>query len=226
MDTEGVGDMEPPDTFAIIPVYGIIGKHLSMMETMCGGYDLDEMCEQIDAIAQDQTIQTVIFDFRTPGGTVVGLPEAAAEIAELTTERHTVAFTDTECCSAGYWLASQCGDVFSSPSAIIGSIGVKAYVLDESRALAQQGIVVNAFSSGKYKTMFDSYRPMTDEEKAWLQKWVDDTGTEFRTAVTSTRRNVTPEAMQGQVFRGKEAIDAGLVDGNYSDIDELIAALS
>jgi len=215
------GEMTPPGC-AIIPVHGIIGKHLSMIETLCGGYDLDQLCEAVDLAASDDSIQSVVFDFRTPGGTVTGLPEAASEIAELAQSKPCYAWTDSMCCSAGYWLASQCeAGVYAAPSAIVGSIGVKAYTVDESRALANQGIVVNAFSSGKYKTMGDPYRSMTDEEKAMLQAWVDSTGAQFREAVTSVRQSIVPDAMQGQCFRGQDAIDNGLVDGNPSDLMDL-----
>jgi ClpP class serine protease len=66
---------------AIIPVHGIIGKHLSMLETMCGGCDLDRVSQMLDVAAADESVKRVLLDFRTPGGTVTGFPELARKIA-------------------------------------------------------------------------------------------------------------------------------------------------
>ena len=107
---------------AIIPVHGIIGKHLSMMETMCGGCDLDEVCDMLDMAEQDDTVARVLLDFRTPGGTVTGIPEMARKIANYS--KPTIGFTDSECCSAGYYLASQCGKFYATESSTVGSVGV------------------------------------------------------------------------------------------------------
>ena len=210
---------------ALIPVHGIIGKHLSELEMLCGGCSLDAVQDQIEEVGGDDGIQHVVFDFRTPGGTVTGVPEIGELIAELTANKdNTLAFTDSLCCSAGYWMASQCAVIAVTKSSILGSIGVRAYYEDASRYYKNQGVEPQEFSSGKFKTMGSPYRPMTDEEKAMIQKRVDDYGAEFRDAVRSTRE-IQDDKMEGQIFSGKEAAAIGMADYIVKGIDDAIEKL-
>lgn len=205
---------------AVIPVHGIIGHHLSGLETMCGGCDLGAVGAMIDAAMADDGIQKLLFDFRTPGGTVTGVPELASKIGNINGKK-TVAYTDSECCSAGYWLASQCDAFYTSESADVGSIGVYMVLLDESRALENEGIKVNAISAGKYKLSGASFRPLSDEERAMFQAGVDKTYNAFKSAILR-KRAIKDSVMQGQVYDGIEACELGLCDGIVNDISELL----
>lgn len=212
---------EAPPSCMVIPVHGILGKHLDLMETLCGGCDLDNVCAMLEAAADDDGVEFVMLDFRSPGGTVTGIAEAADEIAELAKLKPVGAFTDSQCCSAAYWMASQCSTIFATPSATLGSVGVIAVMFDESRALANQGITPNEFRSGRMKGMGASYRPMTEEEKTFMQARVDGMGHAFRAVITAAR-GVAPECLEGQVFDGRQAVKCGMADALVADIDEAI----
>ena len=71
-------------------------------------------------------------------------------------------------------------------------------------------------TSGKYKDMGSSFRPMTDAEKALLQDMVNDTYTQFFAAVKAGRPNVKAEDLKeytdGRVFTGQRAFNIGFVD--------------
>jgi protease-4 len=215
---------QPESKITIIVVDGIIGKHLGMLEVECGGCDLDTVSEQLDEAADDANIETIIMYFNTPGGTVCGVPELAAKIDEVTKKKKCIAYTDVLCASAGYYLASQCTAVFASPSSTIGSIGVYSIYLDETRAIEDAGIKVNAISAGKYKLTGASFKPMTDEERAMIQSDVDKIYNEFKLAVTS-KREVVDDDMQGQVFDGVTAVSKNLVDGTVTSLKELVTFL-
>lgn len=209
-----------PSSIAVITVEGIIGKRLGLLETMCGGCDLNNVAEAIDKVMADDSIDTIVFDFYTPGGTVTGVPELAAKIAEVSKVKNTIAYVDMLCASAGYYLASQCNVVLSAPSADLGSVGVYALYLDETRALEQEGLKVNAISAGKFKLAGASFKPMTDEERGMFQADVDKIYTEFKDAVTS-KRNIKEEDLQGQCFTGVDAINKGYSDGFANNLQEV-----
>lgn len=222
-----MGEMDDEDDLpevpncAVIPVHGIIGKHLDMMESMCGGCDLDDVCRAIDEAGSDDSVDLVMFDFRSPGGTVTGVQEAASEIADLAKVKPVCAFTDSQCCSAAYWMASQCPTIFTTPSAIIGSVGVICVMFDQSRMLANAGIEPNEFRSGDLKGTGAWYRQMTDEEKSLMQARVDRIGTQFRSVITAARQ-VKDEDMRGQVFDGMQAVEKGFADEIVGDIEDAI----
>jgi len=221
------GDEEEPEEdyvtgeTMVIPVHGIIGKHLDMIETMCGGCDLDSVDASIEEARGDSNIRRVAFSFRTPGGTVTGVPETAARIAQLSATKETIAYTDSECCSAGYWMASQCRGFFCAGSASTGSIGVYMALLDQTRALDMQGITVNEISSDKWKCAGAPWRVLSEEERAQFQSQVAAIADDFKSAI-GLFRELPDEYMRGQVFSGKDAVAFGLADGIADSLEELL----
>jgi protease-4 len=209
---------------AVLAVDGIIGKHLSMLETMCGGVDVDMISEQLDAAMEDESIENIVMYFNTPGGTVVGVPEIAEKIAECGRKKKTIAYADVLCASAGYYMASQCDAIYCAPSATLGSVGVYSIYLDESRALENMGVKVNAISAGSMKLAGAPFKPMTDEERAMFQAETDRIYNDFKAAVTA-KRNITDSDLQGQVFSGPDVIDKGFADGFINSLGELLRAL-
>lgn len=225
MPSDMEDEIEPPemdslDGTAIIPVHGILGKHLSMMEMVSGGCDLENVNRMICEAECDSSITRIIYDFRTPGGDVVGVPETGRKI--LNSSKETIGFFDSECASGGMWLASQCQKLYGTPSGRCGSIGVWCAYLDESRKMANEGEAMQTISAGKFKLMGAYWKPLTESEKAILQRDVDGIYDQFKAAVNSVRQ-VNDDAMgEGLMFDGEEAADRGLIDGCVEDLDELL----
>lgn len=206
---------------AIIRVEGTIVRYpedIAMSECGCS---MEALGEAIDAAEADSNITRIVFDFRTPGGTVTGVPEMARKILNCTKE--TIAWTASECCSAGIWLASQCQKFFAAPSASVGSVGVYTLCLDLSRSLEQEGAKINAISAGKYKLLGAYWKPLSDEERDIIQKQVDATYAEFLAAMDSRGRVVDEKNYgNGLVFSGEEAAAIGMIDGCYDDLWEML----
>lgn len=211
---------------AVIPVWGIIGQHLSNLETMCGGYDVARLETDIDAVMADSSIRRVLFDFNTPGGTVTGVPEAGRQIAALAKEKSTFGFTDSLCASAGYWLMSQTDTIYATESATVGSIGVYAAILDRSKAMEARGERMHIIKAGKHKAMGAPGTTLSDEDVALIQAQVDRDYTAFTKAIKSKRKSVSNETMQGQLFRAPEALTAKLIDAQTTSLSKLISRLS
>ena len=205
----------------VIPVFGILGKHLDSMEMQCGGCSVDKVSMMLTAADRDPDCERIVLAFHSPGGTVTGIPELAAKIRDVGTRKDVIAYSDGMCCSAALWLASQAETFLVSPSSAIGSVGVRLMILDESERMAKEGVKVESFTSGKFKDMGASYKPLTDAERAMFKARVDSIGLAFRAALTS-RRAISPEDMEGQCFSGEEAVAKGFADGLASDLDEVL----
>lgn len=204
---------------AIIPVHGILGKHLGWMAMSSGGCDVDRVAADIDAAVANNNVRQIVFDFRTPGGAVTGIPELARKIYGIA--KPTKAFVDEECCSAGMWLASQCRQFYGTESACYGSIGVWCAYWDLTRALEMAGERMQSIQAGKYKLMGAYWKPLSREEEEILQNEVDKIHEQFKDAI-NLRREIPEEYMQGQTFDGPEALEAGLIDGLVEDLQELV----
>ena len=212
-------------TVAVIPVHGILGKHLSSLEMACGGCSLDTIQSQLKTVMRSPRISKVLLDINSPGGTYVGTPETANLIAEVGKEKPVWAFTDSDCCSGALWLASQAGLFYSTESADIGSVGVRMILLDVTRQLEEEGIKVNAVFSGKYKLLGASFKPLEDDEREMLQAESDRIHGQFQAAILSNRA-VAQADMQGQIYSGDEAAGIGMTDGVVGDLDDVLTMMA
>jgi protease-4 len=208
---------------ALIHIDGAIDKGLSAFERLCmDACDINDVQKALSRIASDTSIKNVMLVFNSPGGSVSGIPETADKIRALAASKNVFAFADGMCCSAAYWLASACDQIFATPSSSVGSIGVYLALLDQSRSLETKGMKIETIKDGKLKAAGASWKPLTDEEKAHFQDSVYQIGATFREAV-SQNRNLSEDTMQGQSFMGQSCVDNGLVDALVSDLDAALA---
>jgi signal peptide peptidase SppA len=196
----------------IVRIYGALDKCLSEMEMECfGGCDLVDVDRALAMAEADRQIDTVLLEINSPGGSVTGTPETAARVARLRQSKEVHAFTETMCCSAAYYIASQADHIACTPSSTLGSIGVYIAILDETRAMEIEGLKINLMKAGKFKAMGASFKELTDEERAMLQQDVDRIHADFKAACTALRP-IQDGDMQGQWFNGKQAALQKLAD--------------
>ena len=218
----GHAEMKNDHGAAIINVHGVLGKHLSLMEEMCGGCSIDTISEELERAAENGNANRIILNFNTPGGVIPGIPELARKIEAIDKFKPVYGFTDYMSCSCGQWLMSQCREAWATPSAMVGSVGVYSIYLDESEALSKAGMKVEAIASDDDKLLGASFKPMTDRERGILQAKVDSIYAEFKAAI-QTHRKVPDEYMTGLVYYGEEAVKGGLLSGLVDGFDEVIA---
>jgi len=219
-------DMNDKKCVAVIPVFGVIGKYLSLSESLCGGFDLNEFEEELQEAANDPTVSDIVLHFGTPGGTITGVSEVAQLISQVCQKKSVYAFTDSEVCSAGYWMASACTGIFCSDFATIGSIGVYLAWIDEAKAMEDEGLELKLFKDGTFKACTLPGQ-LTAEAGQLLQAEVEAIGSAFRSQVRTSRSaatgvTVSDDTMQGQTFLGRDAVSLGLADGTYRCINDLL----
>ncbi len=205
---------------AIIPVHGTLVMHpedIAMSECGCA---MEDLSAAIDAAESNSNIKRVIYDFRTPGGTVTGIPEAGRKIRF--SRKETIAFTGSECCSGGLWLAEQCQRFYATQSSRVGSCGVYCMTLDMSAAMEEAGLKVNAIFAGKYKLLGASFKPLSDDERAIMQSGVDKIYAQFKEAMETWRMVDDKNFGNGLVFDGDEAAELGFTDGVVEGLDEIL----
>ena len=137
---------------ALVPVNGVIGKRLNMLEMMCGGADVDQLVSAVQKADRDPMVDSILLDVNSPGGMVIGTPEAAAALGQI--EKPLYAFTDSQMCSAAYWLASAAtSGIFVTGSSDVGSIGTYLAMIDSSRAYEMEGLKLELFKAGSLKAI-------------------------------------------------------------------------
>lgn len=203
IDSEGLADVH---------VLGPLGKGLSKMEQSCGATSFESVRADLSA-AQKAGARGVLMHFENaPGGTVMGTPETAKQLAELSTTIPVVAFTEDTMASGAYYLGAGARAIVASESSQVGSIGVYMPWVDRSAQLSAQGIkpdpIVN--QGGDLKAIGFTGK-LSDAQREFLQGRVDANFADFREHVRN-HRDVADSAMRGQALRGKDALAANLVD--------------
>lgn len=209
------------DGVAVIPVDGVIGRKFSSSLYSSGVTSVDVFTRLLRDAGEDPQVKSVLLMMDSPGGHITGVPEAGRAVSDLNAKKPVIAYADGLMCSAAYWIASQAAAVYAWDEAVVGSIGVYCSFLDTSRKAENEGAITEIFKSGKYKAMGHPGTSLTPDERAMIQKRVDEIGVQFRAAVRSGRqgKQIADETLQGQSFSAAECVNNGLIDGIMSAAD-------
>lgn len=209
---------------AIIPIVGLISQRVSSL-----GASTDQIGQMVDAALASKQIDAILFDVDSPGGTITGVPETAARIAEAGKVKPTLALSNGLMASAGYWLGSAANEVWVTPSGETGSIGVYTMHQDWTSKLEKDGIKITAVSAGKYKTEGAPWEPLSEEAQAVLQERVDEAYGWFVKDVAAFRSdsqaNVRAGYGEARVLGAAQSVKANLAD-KVGTMDEAIARLA
>lgn len=187
--------------------------------------DASTIAQEIKDASDDASIDAIILEINSPGGTVV----ASKEIAEAVeaSDKYTIALIREVGASGAYWVSAVSDIIIADSMSITGSIGVIASYLDFSDLMEDYGIKYQRMTGGKYKDLGTPFKNLSNEERAILQKKIDLIHDEFRTVVQE-RRGFTNSSMDivgtGEFFIGIEAKELGLVDelGNKETAEEIL----
>lgn len=220
-DNNSKRELERISGIPVVPVIGVISKRMNLFSDISGGTSIEVIGRQFDeALAMDAP--AVILNFDTPGGAVAGVPEFATRIYEAAAfgPKPIIAFCEF-CCSAGYWMASQCNAVYASEAADVGSIGVIARYMDNTRMMQNAGVDPVIIRSSELKA--PGVGPMTPNQQSSVRSQVAKIHGMFKDAVVRGRPDIDIEAVgNGATWIGQSAVEAGLVDG-ISTIERVAA---
>lgn len=230
----GAGSERDPyqiqDGVAIIPLQGVLTKAPSAWNRICGMTSTAQAATDLQTALEDSRVTSILLWIDSPGGMVDGTQELAQAVFAARGQKSIVALADGCMCSAAYWVGSAAEQIYiTSDCAETGSIGVVATHTDVSQAEARYGQKTTEITAGRYKRIASQYAPLSEDGRAVIQAQVDHIYSVFVEAV-ATHRGVSVETVlnnmaDGRVFLGRQAIEAGLVDG-VSTMADLIAELA
>lgn len=214
---------------AVIPIHGVITYRPSVWSEYFGGCTVLRVQHLIRGALADPSVRAIVLDIDSPGGTVDGVDELAAEIRAARTVKPLVAVANTFAASAAYWLASAAETIVGLPTSQVGSIGVYTMHEDISQWLDSLGVTVTVIAAGEHKAEALPYAALSEDARAHLQAGVDAAYGLFVAAVAEGRQ-VAAEVVrgepfgQGRVYSAKEAKKRGLID-RVGTFDSVIAKL-
>jgi len=229
-----VEEHKGPDKIAIVPIEGIISAHQGDR----GGYDMVEIIKaQLQRADDDNDVKAVILRVDSPGGEVLASDEIARHLTKFqkTSGKPVIVSMGSLAASGGYYVSAPCSWIVANELTITGSIGVIMHGYNYRGLMDKIGLKPDVYKSGKFKNMLSGDRApeeIAPEERAMVQKLIDDTYGKFKDVVATGRKaahdgNKEAHALakdwtdyaDGRVVSGKDALEIGLVDeiGNFED---------
>lgn len=211
---------------AILPLYGMILNRQVDEISAPPAATLQKFTQTFRAVLNDPNVKAIVIDVDSPGGSVEGVPELAAEIRAGRAQKPIIAVSDCLCASAAYWLAAQCSEIYVSPSSLTGSIGVYMAHEDDSKYLENEGVKITLVKYGENKAAGNPFEPLSDKARADMQYLVDSVGAMFDADVAKGRRvtqkDVRESFGQGKVFGAADAVKLRMAD-KVGTLDDVLA---
>jgi capsid assembly protease len=201
---------------AILNVEGPIARYMNLFSYFSGGTSSEILAKEFTAAFNDPSVKAILLHINSPGGAVDGISELAGMIYEARESgaKPITAYVSGAGCSGAYWLASAAEEIVLGKTAYAGSIGVVMSFTDYSKAYEMRGIQEVEIVSSNAPNKRPDHR--TDEGRALIQKFLDDTEDVFLSEVARNRgvsvETVLSDYGRGGIMVGAEAVKAGLAD--------------
>lgn len=174
----------------------------------------DRFATLLASLRSNENVKAVVLRVSSPGGSVLASDKILSEVKLLADVKPVIASYGDYAASGGYWISSSCDYIFSDRTTLTGSIGVFSMIPDVSRTLKEK-LHVNVVTVGSSKHNMNIFAPLDSEERALLQKQVDQIYGQF-VANVAAGRHLEPSYVdgiaQGRVWSGDDALRLGLVD--------------
>ena len=206
------------DSIGVLPVEGII-------------LNSDATLKTLKKFSEDDSIKAILVRIDSPGGVVGPSQEIYQELIKVKRKKKVVASMESLGASGAFYIALAADKIIANPGTLTGSIGVIMEFPNYQKLFQWAKLEHTVIKSGKYKDVGSPFRPMTPEEKEYLDQLVLNVNDQFKHAVSVERKLDSAKLDQvadGRIFTGEQAKKLGLIDqlGNFSDSVDLAKELS
>jgi ClpP class serine protease len=221
-----IGGIITDGAVALLPVSGVLGKHLPWYASYDGeSFDLATLEGWVLGLMARADISTVVVLANSPGGSASAGYEASLLVRELAAVKRTVTFVDNVCASAMYWIACATDEIFATPGATLGSIGTIRSLIDQAAAWEEMGLKREIFASGEMKWLGLSGTSLTDGQRAFLESDLAEWNARFTGFVRERRAGIPADVFDGRWLSADAALSAGLIDGMSLTLSHFLAGL-
>jgi protease IV len=176
----------------------------------------ETLSQTIREVRQDSTVKAIVLRINSPGGNALASEiiwrelDLAAKVKPLIVSMGSVA------ASGGYYIAAPADTILADATTITGSIGVFGVMLNAQDFFKNKlGITTDVVQTNKHANLASIFRPLTPEEKEYIQAEVENTYSTFITHVSAGRK-ISVEKVdsigQGRVWSAQDAVKLGLVN--------------
>ncbi|MEO6567868.1 MAG: signal peptide peptidase SppA, partial [Opitutaceae bacterium] len=202
------------DRIVVIPLRGVIS---SSLPGNVGDSMVDDLRYALEQAREDKNVRAVVLEIDSPGGEVTASDVIYNAVVKTRAKKPVVVYMDSVAASGGYYIACGGKYLMANETTITGSIGVIIQTLNYEQLMNKVGLASVVFKSGKFKDMLNGARPITPEEREYVQGFVMATYEKFL-GIVAKERNLPADALRntiadGRILSGRDARDHKLIDG-------------
>ncbi len=165
---------------------------------------------------QNRKVKAIVMRVNSPGGSALASEVIRREVELAKAEKPFIISMGSYAASGGYWISAEGDHIFADPTTLTGSIGVFGTFPNAKKFLNEKlGLTFDVVKTNENADFGRFNEPLTDYQKALLQKYVGNTYNDFTSLVARTRslrQSYVDSIGQGRVWAGADALELGLVD--------------
>lgn len=216
--------LEKNNKIAIIYAEGtIVSESGSKVENQVIPKEIKEKLEKADKLPN---VKGVVLRINSPGGSALASDIIYEAVKNV--KKPVYVSMGGVAASGGYYIASAGDKIYSDNSTLTGSIGVVSIIPDVSKLADKIGVNFEEITNGKYASIYDITKPLSEEEREKIYKSSLNGYREFIRKVATGRKMSEEEVEKiagGRVWLGEEAKEIGLVD-EIGGIEKTISDLA
>jgi len=176
-----------------------------------------DVVEQLRKFSDDSSVKAIVLHVNSPGGGAAASEEIYREVLRIRDQKKKliVASIETVGASGAYYVSSAANKIFADNASIVGSIGVIAEWYNYEELMKWAKLQQITLKAGEFKDTGSPTRPMTPEERAYMQGLIDNMHGQFIHSVAVGRKMTDDQVRalaNGKVWTGEEAVPLKLID--------------
>lgn len=179
---------------------------------------------------EDDNVKALVVRVDSPGGSALASDIMWKAATRCAKEKLLIVSMGNVAGSGGYYVAIPGDQIFADEATITASIGVVGGKLVWKELWEDKlGVTTTAFDRGEHAGLWTMNQSWTEDERAWVQKYMTDVYDQFKGRIMASRGDRLKKELEsiagGRVFTGKQALELGLIDqlGGLKDAIEYTA---
>ena len=173
--------------------------------------------DKLREAAEDDDVKAVVLRMNSPGGDAFLSEQLWHAVKQLRSKKPVVVSMGDYAASGGYYISSAANRIVAQPNTLTGSIGIFGLFPNFSELVQKVGVNVEVVKTNDFADLTISmpYKPLTNEQRAFIQRHVERGYDIFLSRVAEGRHMTKAQVDsvgQGRVWLGRKAQTLGLVD--------------
>lgn len=192
-----------------------------IVESLPGGVSAGEAAiterlnDDLKKLEGDDDVKAVVLRVNSPGGSAYVSEQIWKAVSDLKKKKPVIVSMGSVAASGGYYISACASKIVAEPNTITGSIGIFGIFPNATGLYKKVALTTDVVKTNRYADMLDPSRPMTEDEKALMQAFVNRGYETFLTRCADGRGKSKADIdsiAQGRVWTGEQALKIGLVD--------------